>query len=158
MSAWTIITGLLIAVNITAALLGSLGKKSLRHSVVRLEKLREDRVARLKVLIKRRKSMNGTCKFMRRRRGDLKRLVTEQEDKFKRLEEGEEFEEEVAEGEVAENVGEGQELALAGEEPVDDGEGKKISSWMDKKEQTDKENMLREEKKIRTRFSNDKEN
>ena len=155
MYAWTIITGLLIAVNISAALLGGLGKKSLRRTVARLEKVREERVARLKVLIKRRKSMDGTCKFMRRRRDDLKRLVGEQEDKFKRLEAGEEIEdEELAEDDVAEGGAEDQ--GQVEEEQSGEGDEKQIRSWMDKKEETDKENMWREEKKIRTRFSADK--
>jgi septal ring factor EnvC (AmiA/AmiB activator) len=145
MYAWTIITGLMIAVNVMAAILGGLGKKSLKRSVVRLEKIREARVARLKVLKKRRKSMDGTRNFMRRRRDDLKRLVSEQEHKYQRLEEGEELEEDE---ELTESEGD----ADRGEEAVEEKADKTIRSWMDRKDDTDEDKGWREEKKIRTRF------
>ena len=114
-----------------------------------LEKRREDRVARLKVPKKRRKSMDGTRNFMRRRRDELKRLVSEQENKLKRLEQGEELEEEGEEGEESELVQD------QGEAP--DKDAKKIRSWLDPREDSDEENAIRGKKQIRTRFSKEKE-
>jgi hypothetical protein len=137
-----IITGLLVLLNVAAAFLTSFGKKHLKRTVVRLERTRDERRAKLLVVAKRRKSMDGTRNYLRNRREEMIDAI------IKGKEDIERYESNGPGDAVAESA---EDQAEAGEAMLD--EDKKISSWVDTASKEGREaGGTDQDKDIKTRF------
>ncbi len=136
-----IITGLLILLNIAAAVLTSFGKKHLKRTVVRLERTRDERRAKLLIVSKRRKSMDGTRNYLRNRKDEMIDALVKGKEDIERYEKNDP-------GDTA-----GTEAQDESGEEVVDGESKKISSWVDSVSGEGREaGGTDQEKDIKTRF------
>jgi len=135
-----IITGLLVLLNVAAAFLTSFGKKHLKRTVVRLERTRDERRAKLLIVAKRRKSMDGTRNYLRKRKDEMVSAIVQGKEDIERIDNDS-------------GAADSEDEEVLAEEVMEDGEDKKISSWIDTVGGKGRESGgTDQEKDIKTRF------